>query len=131
MDVSKGDISFAPAKHIPRLMEGFEKGPLSRDTPCNFKSADRAIKALAEVHIELVLIHPFLRGNGRVARIIATLMTLQAGLPMLDFRDITCDKANEYFSAIQKGLNRDFKPMEHIFSQVLLRSLKAKPDENV
>ncbi len=35
-----------------------------------------------EVHEELVLIHPFREGNGRVARLLSTLMAFQAGLPM-------------------------------------------------
>jgi len=49
---------------------------------------EEVIKALAVVHTELVLIHPFrAEGNGRVARMLATLMALQAGLPPLDFSD--------------------------------------------
>jgi len=43
---------------------------------------------MAVVHVELVLIHPFRDGNGRVARILSILMGLQAGLPALDFGDI-------------------------------------------
>lgn len=42
--------------------------------------------ALAETHAELMLIHPFRDGNGRLGRLLATLMALQAGLPVLDFR---------------------------------------------
>jgi len=33
----------------------------------------------AEVHTELVLIHPFREGNGRCSRILASIMALQAG----------------------------------------------------
>ncbi|TAK86063.1 MAG: hypothetical protein EPO20_09750 [Betaproteobacteria bacterium] len=32
--------------------------------------------ALAETHVELVLIHPFREGNGRIARALSTLMAL-------------------------------------------------------
>ena len=39
----------------------------------------------AAVHAEPILIHPFREGNGRCARLLATLMGLQAGLPALDF----------------------------------------------
>jgi cell filamentation protein len=51
-------------------------------------------------------------------------MASQAGLPILDFTDITGRKRKEYFSAIQSGLERDYKPMEKIFSRVIERSLK-------
>ena len=40
-------------------MAELQKGPLHKHTPCNFKSPERVIQALAEVHVELVLIHPF------------------------------------------------------------------------
>ncbi len=61
-------------------MVEFEDGPLKRHTPCRSGSIEHLATALAEVHVELVLIHPFREGNGRVARIVSVLMGLQAGL---------------------------------------------------
>ena len=63
VNVSKGDFNFAASLHIPQLMAEFEKGPLRKHTPCNFKSMERVFQALAEVHVELVLIHPFREGT--------------------------------------------------------------------
>ena len=48
VDVRKGDISFAPAKQIPPLMDALERGSLQQHTPCNFRSANRVTQALAE-----------------------------------------------------------------------------------
>jgi len=129
VNVSKGDFPFAAAKQIPSLMAEFEKDSLRKHTPCNFKLLDRVIQALAEVHVELVLIHPFREGNGRVARILSTLMASQAGLPILDFSDIIGKKRKEYFSAINRGMDRDYKPMEKIFRRIIERTLKIKPAE--
>jgi len=42
--------------------------------------------ALAEVHAELILIHPFREGNGRLARLLALLMALQAGFAAAGLR---------------------------------------------
>ena len=126
VNVSKGEFPFAAAKQIPLLMEEFEKGPLRKYTPCTFKSLERVVQALAEVHVELVLIHPFRDGNGRVARILSTLMASQAGLPMLSFKDITGRKRKEYFAAINSGLSRDYRLMERLFEKVIERSIKAK-----
>ena len=126
VNVHKGDISFASAKQIPQLMDLLEKGPLLRNTPCNFRSADRVTRALAEVHVELILIYPFPGGNGRAASILASLMALQAGLPILDFRDIKGKKKYEYFSAIHRGLYGDYNPMEELFAQIILTSVKAR-----
>lgn len=130
VNVSKGDFPFAAAKQIPLLMAELEKEVLCKYTPCNFKSLERVIQALAEVHVEFVLIHPFREGNGRVARILSTLMASQAGLPMLNFKDIVGRKRKEYFAAINNGLNRDYKPMKRLFKKIIERTTKAKSDES-
>lgn len=111
-------------------MAELEKEVLCKYTPCNFQSLERVIQALAEVHVEFVLIHPFREGNGRVARILSTLMASQAGLPMLNFKDIVGRKRKEYFAAINNGLNRDYKPMKRLFKKIIERTTKAKFDES-
>jgi len=64
VNVGKGGFLFANAALIPGLMMEFERGPLANRTPCH-PDADAAVaKALAEVHAELILIHPF-RGGVR------------------------------------------------------------------
>ncbi len=122
VNVSKGNFSFAVARQVPGLMSDFEKSSLRKHTPCNFKYMKRIIQALAEVHVEFVLIHPFREGNGRLARIISTLMAAQARLPVLDFTDITGRKRKDYFNAINRGLEMDYKPMERIFSRIIERT---------
>jgi len=74
---------------------------------------------LAEVHVELILIHPFREGNGRIARLLSMLMGLQAGLPPLDFTEIQRIKRDEYFAAVQTGMDRNYQPMEAIFRRVV------------
>ena len=122
VNLSKGDFPFAAAIYIPSLMTQFEQEVLMRNTPCNFKDRFEVLHALAETHIELVLIHPFRERNGRVARILSTLMALQAGLPLLDFGLITVERKKEYFAAIQTGLDKDYQQMEKLFSEIIERS---------
>jgi cell filamentation protein len=80
------------------------------------------IRALAETHVELVLIHPFRDGNGRGARMLSTLMALQAGLPLLDFSLISWDKKKHYFAAVQSGLDKDYGPMAELFAEIIEQS---------
>ena len=105
---------FAAAAHLPKLMNEFEEGILLKYTPCHFESMEKIIKDLAIVHTELVLIHPFREGNGRVARMLATLMTLQAGLPPLDFSGIVGNRKKDYIQAIHAGIEHNYLPMERI-----------------
>lgn len=123
INISKGDFHFAAAAQIPKLMESIERGPLSKFTPCNFDSFDKIVWALAVVHTELVLIHPFREGNGRVARLLTDLMAAQAGLPPLDFAGIVGNKKKEYISAIHAGMDRNYNPMEGLFRYVIRKTL--------
>ena len=123
VNLSKDNFPFAAAAHIPMLMAEFEQGPLRQFTPCHFSKESDLANALAVVHVELVLIHPFREGNGRVARMLSILMGLQAGLPSLDFGNIKGKKKKAYFSAVQAGLERNYKPMVKIFSDVIDRTV--------
>lgn len=76
VNVVKDDFPFAAAAQVPALMEQFEGDLLMRWTPCTFADRREVVRAMAETHVELVLIHPFRDGNGRLARVLSTLMAL-------------------------------------------------------
>ena len=46
-----------------------------------FESPQDAIKAYAMIHAAIAHIHPFWDGNGRIARLVANIPLLKAGLP--------------------------------------------------
>ena len=60
------------------------------------------------MHAELILIHPFREGNGRMARLLAMLMALQAGLPPLDFSPMEGRGKRAYIAAIHAALGRNY-----------------------
>jgi cell filamentation protein len=105
-------------------MTEFETGPLQEYTPCVFKSMDEVIEALAVVHVELVLIHPFREGNGRMARLLSILMAAQAELPILDFGLLKGEKREHYFTAVRAGLNKNYEPMRGVFESIISRTLR-------
>lgn len=125
VNIAKGAFMFAAAIQIRRLMQDLESGPLREYTPCSFNTTATQATALAIVHTELILIHPFRDGNGRCARLLAMLMGLQAGLPALDFGGIRGAKKREYIAAVHAGLSRDYDPMTKIFREVIARTLKS------
>ena len=124
VNVKKDSFPFAAAAQIPKLMAEFEDGPLKRHTPCRSISTELISAALAEAHVELVLIHPFREGNGRVARILAVLMGLQAGLPALYFDKLSGRRRQEYFAAVRAGLDCNYEPMAKLFTAVIERTLQ-------
>lgn len=122
VNVSKDGFPFASAAQVPALMDQFEREVLSRCTPCRFTDLVQVVRAMAETHVELVLIHPFRDGNGRLARMLSTLMALQAGLPLLNFSLIAGDRKNAYIAAIQAGLNKRYVPMERLLEEIIEQS---------
>lgn len=124
VNISKGGFSFAMAREVPKLMAEFEKTVLAKHTPCCYDSLPAIAAAMAVVHAELVLIHPFREGNGRLARLLSILMALQAGLPVLDFGGIRGRKKKEYIAAVQIGLSGDYQPMSKIFLSVIRRTVR-------
>lgn len=124
VNITKGNFSFAAAQHIPTLMQEFERTYLFKFTPCDFKSESEICNALAIVHAELVLIHPFRDGNGRTARLLAILMAVQAGLPPLDFGGLKGVTREKYFAAVRDALDRNYEPMKQIFKLVIRRTTR-------
>lgn len=122
VNVSKGSFVFAMAAQVPRLMREFEREVLARYTPCVSNNPEKVLDALAITHCELVLIHPFREGNGRVSRLLSTLMALQAGLPLLNFSGVKGRQREAYFAAVQAGMGRDYAPMVEVFRKVVAAS---------
>ena len=111
VNMSKGDFMFAAAPQIPRLMATFENQCLSRWTPCQGLAGDALTQAIAITHVELILIHPFREGNGRLSRLLADVMAMQAGHEPLDYSSWDREK-DRYIQAIHAGLAGDYAPMQ-------------------
>jgi cell filamentation protein len=126
VNIGKDGFMFAAAHLIPGLMKELERGPLQQFTPCRFSTVEEQSYALAVVHAELILIHPFREGNGRCARLVATLMGLQAGLPVLNFGGIRGEEKKRYIGAIHAAVGRDYAPMTAIFRRVIARTLRTQ-----
>ena len=118
VNLSKGDFHFAAAAQLPRLLRDFETRHLHRYTPCHRMADAALVEAIAQCHVELILIHPFREGNGRLSRLLADVMAVQAGDGPLDYSAWDADKVT-YFSAIQRGMDRDYAPMCELVSRAL------------
>ena len=117
---------FAAAHLVPREMELLERGPLRDLTPSRFVDVDAQALAIGTVHAELIRIHPFREGNGRCARLLATLRGLQAGLPVLDFGGIHGEAKRRYIAAIHAAVGRDYAPIAAVFRAVIARTLRLQ-----
>jgi cell filamentation protein len=120
VNLSKGDFSFAAAAQVSRLLAAFERDCLARYTPCRDLDGGVPAEAIAVTHVEFILIHPFREGNGRISRLLADVMAVQAGRGPLDYSAWDANKA-AYFGAIQTGLTREYAPMTRLVENALER----------
>ena len=121
VNIGKGGFQFAHAPLIPRLMVAFGRGVLRRHTPCGSAADVTVARSLAEVHAELILVHPFRDGNGRLARLLALLMASQVGLGSFSLRTLAGAGKRTYVLAIQAAMSRDYVPLETLFELALER----------
>lgn len=118
VNMSKDGFPFAAAAQIARLLVEFEHDCLTRWTPCDALSTDELLQALAQTHVELILIHPFREGNGRLSRLLADVMVVQAGRKPLDYSAWEANR-EAYIGAIQQGSGRNYGPMRYWFEQAM------------
>lgn len=119
VNMGNGDFHFAAAAQIPRLLTIFERDCLARFTPCHGIDGAVLAEAIAVTHVEFILIHPFREGNGRLSRLLADVMVVQAGHEPLDYSAWDADKA-AYFGAIQAGMAGDYLPMRQLIEVALV-----------
>jgi cell filamentation protein len=126
VELSKGGFHWPPAHLVPANMRTFSESTLARLTPCRPATIEEVGRRLAEVHAEFLLIHPFRDGNGRLARWLADLMALQAGLPAPDYgftgRGSRANR-DQYLQGVIRGYRCDYDLLADFFVAALRRRL--------
>ncbi len=128
VDLAKGGFRWPPAVLVMENMAKFEAGLLARNTPCRSGEIHEVAQKIAEVHAELLLIHPFREGNGRMARWLSDIMALQAAMAMSDY-GFTGKGSNrrksQYLEAVRQGYLTNYEPLTEFFAAALERRQRA------
>ncbi|MFT0532077.1 Fic/DOC family protein [Castellaniella hirudinis] len=118
VNMSKDGFPFAAADRISALLDDYDRRYLARYTPCMGMPRADLVRAIALTHVEFILIHPFREGNGRISRLLADVMAVQAGLGPLDYSAWEAHRAH-YIQSIQLGLAGDYDPMVHWVDRIV------------
>jgi cell filamentation protein len=132
VEVAKAGFYWPPAYRVRDNMEQFAAEQLRSHTPCTPAPITPVAQRMAEVHAELLLIHPFRDGNGRLARWVADLMALQAGYPLPEYGLTgrgSQDRRVRYISAVQQGYVRNYDALRVFFEDALERRLRVVTGE--
>ncbi len=124
VELQKGDFRWPPAQRIAANMATFERECLARLTPCFRTTLPQVASHIAVIHAELLLIHPFREGNGRLARWLADLLSLQAGFPLPSYRlsgPGSKPRQQQYLNAVKSGYQQDYARLTAFFVEAITR----------
>ncbi len=113
--VTGADIDFPAPEEIDDRMKEFING-----LP-ELKQNLHPVEYAAMVHALFVNIHPFIDGNGRVARLLMNLALLQAGYNITIIPPIV---RADYIRALQKSNHNDFKPFIKFITEMVYEAQK-------
>ena len=109
------DIDFPlPSEIEGKMQELIAKLP-------QIKQNSHPVEYAAMVHVLFVNIHPFIDGNGRVARLLMNLALLQAGYNITIIPPVV---RADYIRALQSSNHNDFKPFINFISEMVYESQK-------
>lgn len=116
--ISRDGFVFCHPEYIEREMRSMSTGLLGASTPCRGDLPSVASQ-IARIHAELILIHPFREGNGRLGRWLADLMALQAGWSAPAYELDTFEKRKYYHSALRQAFAGEFTSLVELFERWL------------
>jgi cell filamentation protein len=130
VELAKARFRWPPARLVAANMREFSQAVLRPLTPCKPGPLAEVAARLARVHAELLLIHPFREGNGRLARWVANLMALQAGVAAPEYGFFgrgARQRRIAYLHAVQYGYLGDYEPLARFFRAALERRTRNLP----
>ncbi len=103
-----------PAKNIPKLM---------RTVMLEANNKEQGVKAIisaSRLHHLIASIHPFIDGNGRMARLLLNLRLMRAGFPPTVLRK---NERKSYYSSLEKADDGDFFPITTLIARDVEQAL--------
>ena len=118
IDMSKGTTRFCTCKRIaPEANKLFRQ--LANENYYEGYAREAFVAAIAELYIEMNMIHPFREGNGRAQRLLFEHIIINVGFEF-DLEGIT---QQEWVAANIAGVNCDYEPMTALFDRCIGASL--------
>ena len=119
VDMSKNGFMFAASRFLPQTMDVFEREYLDALNVREWNDVGPLVEHLAELHAELLYIHPFREGNGRIIRLYTKLVFLAKTGDELEFELITKDNNfARYVAAVQQASRKEYELMKELFREM-------------
>lgn len=119
VNLSKDDFTFAPALTLHNSMQLFQQEYLDPINNRNWNDEEELLIHLAKLHAELLFVHPFREGNGRIIRLFTDMIAIAKTGKGLNFDYINQDNNFKYYkTAVQQAAVSNFEPMIELFRRM-------------
>jgi len=112
--IQGSELKLPDWRKVPELMKSVYAELNSR------KKGLEAVYSAVRIHYETVRVHPFVDGNGRLARLLMNLRLMRAGFPPTLLRR---EERRAYYSALEKADKGDFRPLAMLIGKDVERAL--------
>lgn len=123
VSVEIGGSQFKPPapESIPPGMQSFGQWLQEASVPGRLFKAEDAIAVAAAAHTWFVTIHPFIDGNGRVARLLMNVLLMRYGYPIAV---ITKEDRLRYYDALEVSQSSDLTAVTALVTECVDESLE-------
>ena len=111
-------LHFCPSIHIAASMDDYEREYLRTLTPLPENSPDTYPETLAKLHAELVIIHPFRDGNGRIARTLVDYLLEQVDVKSARWQALK-ERSDDYHTSIQLSVHKDYRLLASLLREAM------------
>ena len=111
-------LHFCPSMHIAASMDNYEREYLRVLTPLPLDFPDTYPEALAKLHAELIIIHPFRDGNGRLARTLVDYLLVQANSIPAQWK-VFKKKPDDYHTSIKLSVHKDYRLLASLLREAI------------
>lgn len=125
VNISKPGVTWPPPAYLGESMSQFERDVLGKFPAGALQDEDAFRQAVARIHGEFLVIHPFREGNARTIKLATDLLAAQTGRPLLKY-DQTDAGRDRYIVAASQAFKRNYKPMEEVIRQALAAAKRGR-----
>lgn len=119
--ISKPDVTWPAPDFLDENMRKYEQDVLRKYPADKLVREDDFCTAVGEIQGEFLVIHPFREGNARTIKLVADLLAMQTGRPMLAY-DLSEEGQRQYIDAAKVAFRREYAPMTKIIRRALKES---------
>lgn len=121
VEISGSQFKPAGPESVASEMKDFGDWLRNASVPGSIFTQEEAILAASAAHTWFVTVHPFIDGNGRVARLLMNLILMRYGFPIAI---ISRDDRLRYYDALESSQSSDLTAFVALVSECLEESLE-------